>query len=88
MNGIGAWSEQGIVGRGVLLDYEAWRKETQQDLSHNAFEPGSIPFKDLKAVADWEGLELKFGDILIIRSGKYIRLSDLLSDLKADDGDV
>lgn len=72
VNGIGAWSEQGIVGRGILLDYEAWREETQQGLSHNAFKPGSIPLKDLKAVAEWEGVELKFGDILIIRSGKLV----------------
>ncbi|GAB7351379.1 hypothetical protein MBLNU459_g2060t1 [Dothideomycetes sp. NU459] len=70
VNGIGSWSEQGIVGRGVLLDYERWREETQQGrLSHNAFKPGSIPLKDLKAVAEWEGVQLKFGDILIIRSG-------------------
>ncbi|KAK6400335.1 hypothetical protein LTR81_024384 [Elasticomyces elasticus] len=25
VNGIGAWSKQGIVGRGILLDYHEWR---------------------------------------------------------------
>lgn len=69
VNGIGAWSEQGIVGRGVLLDYESWRKVKGGEF-HDAFKPGSIPLKDLKAVAEWEGVEIKFGDILIIRSGE------------------
>ncbi|KAF1352126.1 hypothetical protein BDV97DRAFT_348816 [Delphinella strobiligena] len=68
INGIGAWSEQGIVGRGILLDYESWR-QTQKDLSHDAFSAGSIPLSHLLAVAEWEGVEIKFGDILIIRSG-------------------
>lgn len=67
INGIGAWSEQGIVGRGILLDYESWRQT--QGLSHDAFSAGSIPLDHLKAVAEWEGVEIKFGDILIIRSG-------------------
>lgn len=67
INGIGAWSEQGIVGRGILLDYESWRQT--QRLSHDAFSAGSIPLDHLKAVAEWEGVEIKFGDILIIRSG-------------------
>ena len=37
--------------------------------AHNAFETGSISVSDLKAVAADQGTEIKFGDILIIRSG-------------------
>ncbi|KAI5242772.1 hypothetical protein E4T42_07583 [Aureobasidium subglaciale] len=66
--GIGAWSEKGIIGRGVLLDYEAWR-EQQGKPAKDAFQAGIISLEELKAVAEWEGVELKFGDILIIRSG-------------------
>lgn len=69
VNGIGAWSEKGIVGRGILLDYERWRSETQPHLTHNAFKPGSIPLKDLIAVLEWQKVTPKFGDILLIRSG-------------------
>lgn len=69
VNGIGAWTEQGIVGRGVLLDWYAWMQE-QGKPAHNAFEAGDIPLSDLKKVAEWEGVEFKFGDILIIRSGE------------------
>jgi len=68
INGIGAWSEKGIIGRGILLDYEAWRQEHNHPLK-DAFKSGAITLSELKAVAEWEGVEIKFGDILIIRSG-------------------
>lgn len=62
-----AWAEKGIVGRGVLLDFHRWR------LAHNVpaeiFKTTSIPLKYLKSVAEWQGTEIKFGDILIVRVG-------------------
>jgi len=73
VNGIGKWAEQGIVGRGVLLDYHAWRQSQAGGAvavnKHAAFETGSISLADLKATAEWQGTEFKFGDVLIIRSG-------------------
>ncbi|KAI4834482.1 hypothetical protein E4T45_10038 [Aureobasidium sp. EXF-8846] len=83
INGIGAWSEKGIIGRGILLDYEAWREEHGHPLK-DAFKTGAITLSELKAVAEWEGVEMKFGDILIIRSGymvQYYKSSH--DDLKA-----
>jgi hypothetical protein len=68
VNGIAAWSEKGIVGRGILLDYEAWR-EAHNHPSKDAFKSNTITLAELKAVADWEGVTIKFGDILIVRSG-------------------
>lgn len=67
VNGIGAWSEQGIVGRGVLLDYHAWR--LAQGRQHDAFATQAISLADLKAVAAAQGTEIRFGDILLVRSG-------------------
>jgi hypothetical protein len=67
VNGIGAWSEQGIVGRGVLLDYHEWR--VAQGREHDAFATSAIPLADLKAVAKAQGTEFRFGDILLVRSG-------------------
>lgn len=67
VNGIGAWADQGICGRGILLDYHEWR--LKQGRPHAAFETGHISADDLKAVAKDQGTEIKFGDILIIRSG-------------------
>ena len=67
VNGIGAWSEKGIVGRGVLIDYHTWR--VQNNIEYEPFRTGSIPLKHLKETLKSQGTELKFGDILIIRSG-------------------
>lgn len=64
-----AWSEKGIVGRGILLDFHAWR--VANDIPYEPFKTGSIPLKYLKATAEAQGLEIKFGDILIIRSGMW-----------------
>jgi hypothetical protein len=72
INGIGAWSEKGIIGRGILLDYEAWREEHGYPLK-DAFKTGAVTLSELKAVAEWEGVEIKFGDILIIRSGYMVQ---------------
>jgi hypothetical protein len=75
-NGIGEWSKQGIVGRGILLDYHEWR--LKQGREHHPFETGGISAADLKQVAKDQGTEIKFGDILLIRSGymdAYSKLS-------------
>ena len=63
-------AEHGIVGRGVLLDFHSWREAQNPPISYDAFQTGSIPLKYLLATAEAQGTEIKFGDILIIRSGK------------------
>ena len=63
-----AWSKQGIVGRGVLLDYHAWR--LRHGIAYEAFETGNIRLDHLKETAKEQGIEIKFGDILVIRSGE------------------
>lgn len=72
VNGIQAWAEKGIVGRGVLLDYDRWRLATKPDEPFDAFKTFPITLEDLKATAKYQGTEIKFGDILLIRSG-YMR---------------
>ncbi|KAK8235818.1 hypothetical protein IWZ00DRAFT_508063 [Phyllosticta capitalensis] len=67
VNGIGAWSEKGIVGRGVLLDYHSWR--IKKGLPFDAFQSASIPLSQLKEIAKEQGVEIKFGDILLLRVG-------------------
>jgi len=62
-----AWSEKGIVGRGILLDYHTWR--LANNIPYDPFANDSIPLDHLKAVLKSQGTEVKFGDILIIRSG-------------------
>jgi hypothetical protein len=64
-----AMAEQGIVGRGILLDFHSWRLAQDPPPPYDPFKTGSIPLKDLLAVAKAQGTEIKFGDILIVRSG-------------------
>ncbi|KAK6436220.1 hypothetical protein LTR95_007588 [Oleoguttula sp. CCFEE 5521] len=75
-NGIHAWSEKGIVGRGILLDYHSWRLANNR--SHDAFKTSSITVSDLRAVAKAQGTEINFGDILFVRSG-YMAAYNALS---------
>ena len=67
VNGIGVWSEKGIIGRGILLDFHRWRLE--QGITFDPFQSHSITVDQLKAVAASQGTEIKFGDILITRTG-------------------
>lgn len=75
--GIGAVAKKGgIVGRGILIDYHRWR--VSQGRPHTAFETSSISRADLEAILRSQGTEIKFGDILFIRSGytqAYMKLS-------------
>ena len=67
-----AWAEQGIVGRGVLVDYHGWRTSQGEGFrAYDSFESVSIPLSDLKACLEAQGTEVRFGDILFIRSGEH-----------------
>lgn len=57
----------GIVGRGVLLDYQSWAEKHGQPTEQ--FGGHGISVTDLKAIAKSQGTELKAGDILIVRFG-------------------
>ncbi|ROW02772.1 hypothetical protein VSDG_01889 [Cytospora chrysosperma] len=79
VNGIHAFSEQGIVGRGILVDFHSWRQK-QDDPSlkdFDCFETSSIPLKHLKACLAAQGTEVRFGDILFIRTGWHAQLAQL-----------
>ncbi|WQF79644.1 Putative kynurenine formamidase/cyclase, kynurenine formamidase superfamily [Colletotrichum destructivum] len=67
VNGIQAWQKHGIVGRGILVDYHTWRLERQ--IPYDPFARDSIPVSDLKTCLEAQGTEVKFGDILLTRTG-------------------
>ncbi|KAI4863242.1 hypothetical protein F4820DRAFT_427740 [Hypoxylon rubiginosum] len=73
VNGIHAWAEQGIVGRGILIDYHSWRLSQPPSSStttpYDSFETLSIPLSDLEACLAAQNTTVRFGDILFIRSG-------------------
>jgi kynurenine formamidase len=62
--GVAAWSDRGIIARGVFLDIYKWAKE-----SYDPFTKHAITVSDIKACAKEQGVEFRKGDILIIRSG-------------------
>ncbi|SLM38618.1 Kynurenine formamidase [Lasallia pustulata] len=84
VNGIHAWAEKGIVGRGVLLGFDAWRHA--KNIPYEPFRTGSITLKQLKAVAAAQGTDIKFGDVLLIRSAPkgYVRTFGGLSEAEIE----
>ncbi|KAI1765914.1 hypothetical protein GGR53DRAFT_464857 [Hypoxylon sp. FL1150] len=77
VNGIHAWAEQGIVGRGILIDYHGWRLSQPPSSStpYDSFSTLSIPLGDLQACLASQNTSIHFGDILFIRSGFTSTLS-------------
>jgi len=80
--GIQNFAEHGIVGRGILVDFERWRQ--QQSSDHEAYklecmQAHPIKLSWMKEILKEQGTEVKFGDIFIIRSGwmaAYHKLTD------------
>lgn len=65
--GVQHWARRGIVGRGVLVDLVASQGdgESRYDpFGRTAFSPA-----DLRAALDGQGTDLRFGDILCVRTG-------------------
>ncbi|PHH66350.1 hypothetical protein CDD81_7405 [Ophiocordyceps australis] len=65
--GIQHWAQQGICGRGVLLDYVAYAEK--MGISFNVFSNHAITLQALKDMARQEAITFRRGDILLIRSG-------------------
>ena len=63
-------AEEGIVGRGVLLDVDRWRRANKLD--YTPLQTCSIPLAWLKATAEAQGTEIRPGDILITRTGRLL----------------
>ncbi|KAK6062413.1 hypothetical protein SCUP234_07321 [Seiridium cupressi] len=80
VNGIQAWAEQGIVGRGVLVDLHSWREAHSEFSAYNTFDSTGIPLADLEACLKAQGTKLEFGDILFIRSGFMAQHAQKSSD--------
>lgn len=57
----------GLVGRGVLIDFKGYMDANAKP--YHAFEGYRITVEDVEAVAKYQGVEFRHGDILIIRTG-------------------
>ncbi|TXN29995.1 cyclase family protein [Lacisediminihabitans profunda] len=80
--GIHNWGESGIVGRGILLDAARWAAELGRPLDVEA--SVSLSVADLEAIAAWEGVSVKPGDILILRTGWAEHYLSLDEDARAE----
>lgn len=65
--GIDRWAEHGLVGRGVLLDVGRARIEGGRPLDLDASD--TIDADDLDATAASQGVELRPGDLVLVRTG-------------------
>lgn len=80
--GIDAWSKRGIIGRGVLLDVYSWAKK--QGKEYDPFTKHTITAWDLQACAKSQDLELRTGDILLVRTGFLSSYNALSAEEKAE----
>lgn len=65
--GIQYWAQEGICGRGVLLDYAAYAEK--RGIKYATFSTHSIPLSVLLEIAKEENLTFRRGDILFVRIG-------------------
>jgi kynurenine formamidase len=75
--GMQHWAERGIVGRGVLIDLAG--SQGAGESRHDPFRRKAFSPADLRAVLDAQGTDLRFGDILCVRTGwidSYLALGD------------
>jgi kynurenine formamidase len=78
--GIAHWAEHGIVGRGVLIDVEAWARAAGRPLDHRHGE--RIPVATLDEVLQAQGSRLQAGDIVMIRTGWTAYFLDLPREIR------
>ena len=82
-NGIHVWvAAGGVVGRGVLLDYQSWAEGQGTTTNDIALTTHSISLADLRAVAASQNTSFQPGDILLVRSG-YVKAFNCLSEADA-----
>lgn len=78
--GIQAWCRQGIVGRGILLDYRRWCDKNAK--GYKLLSDHAIDVDDLEACAREQGVQWRAGDILCIRTGWTVGYFELTEDEK------
>ncbi|KAH8897878.1 hypothetical protein GQ53DRAFT_884759 [Thozetella sp. PMI_491] len=82
VNSLQPWTERGIAGRGILIDYVSWA--TRKGIDYKTFEKWGIGIEDVKAIVEEEGLVLRPGDILFLRTGYVAAYRALTEEGKKD----
>ena len=62
------WDAEGIVGRGVLIDYYSWARENR--IEYDPVTNHAIDLDHIKKIILEKNIALQRGDILFLRTGK------------------
>ncbi|EIW70955.1 hypothetical protein M231_05386 [Tremella mesenterica] len=84
INGIHEFSKEGIVGRGILIDYYGYAQA--HDIKLEIFAKTVITVADLIKTLEWQGMseaDILEGDILFIRSG-FVPAYEALTEEERD----
>lgn len=65
--GIGHWAREGIVGRGILLDFARYAEE--KGIKYSCFDGTTITYEMLKDVIDHFNVDIHPADMLFVRIG-------------------
>lgn len=68
INGIDAWAERGIAGRGVLVDYFSWAQE--KGIQYDTTQRHPISLDHVKTILEEKSVQIRAGDILFLRTGR------------------
>lgn len=69
VNGVEAWAKKGIAGRGVLIDYHWWAQKNNKD--YDRLTSHGVTLDDIKTIMKECKIELRKGDIFIMRTGMW-----------------
>lgn len=67
-----------MVARGVLIDYKKYADT--QGIEVDLFNNDKITIADIEKIAESQGVEFKFGDVLIVRSGFTEALGEMTGE--------
>lgn len=65
--GMQHWAREGIVGRGVLIDYASWAE--RNGIRYSTFSQHEVRLSDMEQIAKESGIVFRPADILFVRIG-------------------
>jgi hypothetical protein len=72
VNGLDAWADRGIAGRGVFIDYFDWA--TENGIEYNPLSTYAVPLDHITKIISEKQIAIRTGDIFILRTGGEITL--------------
>ncbi|KAJ8110817.1 hypothetical protein OPT61_g6436 [Boeremia exigua] len=82
VNSLQPWTEKGLAGRGVLIDFASYAEKTGIPVLH--FSPHAITLEDVLTIAKEQGVEFRTGDVLFLRTGYVAAYKALDAEKRKD----